>query len=536
MGKVVQNIRASENGPKASDDASPAQDSLRKRYVYKLITNLVGLFIGLVTQAIIPRGLGPKAYGDFNFLTNFFNEILAFLDMGTSIGFYTKLSSRPREFGIVAFYGYFSVIIFLGIIVFVAATTITSTHSRLWPDQQVFYIYLAAVWGILNWGVMVLNKMADAYGVTVSTEIVRVSQKALGLLLIILLYATQTLNLTTFFGYHYLLFIVLAAAFVWVMERSGYSLRRGWRLTRERVRGYGREFYHYSHPLFVYAVVGLIVGVLDRWLLQFFGGSIQQGFYGLSYQIGAICFLFTSAMTPLLTREFSLAFSDRDLTRMAALFRRYVPLLYAIAAYFSCFIAMQAERVVYIMGGKGYAGAATAVFIMSFYPIHQTYGQLSGSVFYATGQTALYRNIGVVFMLLGLPVTYFLIMPAEYFGLNLGGTGLAVKMVALQFVWVNVQLYYNARMLRLSFPRYLGHQLFSVGSLLAAARLADAGTGGIALLRQNVIAGFLVSGVLYTLMVAGMGYAFPALFGLGREDIRSLLESFAGRMERFTRR
>ena len=31
-------------------------DSLRKRYFYKLLTNLIGLPVYLVTQAIIPRG------------------------------------------------------------------------------------------------------------------------------------------------------------------------------------------------------------------------------------------------------------------------------------------------------------------------------------------------------------------------------------------------------------------------------------------------------------------------------------------------
>ena len=99
------------------------------------------------------------------------------------------------------------------------------------------------------------------------------------------------------------------------------------------------------------------------------------------YQIGSLCFLFTGAMTPLFTRELSIAFSNGDLPRMAELFRRYIPMLYSIAAFFSCFIAVQADKVVYIFGGNKFEGAATAVTIMAFYPLHQTYGQLSGSVF-----------------------------------------------------------------------------------------------------------------------------------------------------------
>jgi O-antigen/teichoic acid export membrane protein len=499
------------------------EDSLKKRYLAKLCANLVGLGINLVTQAIIPRGLGPRAYGDFHFLSNFFTQVVGFLDMGTSIGFYTKLSQRQQDFGLVSFYLSFTGIVSFLLIIFVGCIHVTGVYTTLLPDQASFYIYLAAVWGILTWLVQVLNKMADAYGVTVSTEIARIIQKGLGLVLILTLFLMNQLNLTHFFFYHYFILIFLALAFIWVMERSGHSLRRSWKLSLNKIKGYTKEFYSYSHPLFVYALVGLIVGILDRWMLQKFAGSVEQGFYGLSYQIGAVCFLFTSAMTPLITREFAIAFGEKDLREMARLFRRYIPMLYAIAAYFACFIAVQADKVTFIMGGEKFQHAALAVMIMAFYPIHQTYGQLSGSVFYATGQTALYRNIGVAFMLIGLPVTYLLIAPGHMLGLNAGATGLAIKMVVLQFIGVNVQLWFNTRLLKLRFWRYVGHQIVSVGCLLGVAAISmlvvDKGLG----LQNKVVLSFFLSGVFYTLMTGVLGYAQPVLFGLQRRDIRNLL-------------
>lgn len=500
-------------------------DSLKKRYLAKLFVNLIGLIISVVTQAIIPRGLGPTAYGDFSFLSNFFTRIVGFLDMGTSIGFYTKLSQRQQDFGLVSFYLVFTGIVSFLLVVFVGCIHVTGAYITLLPDQTPFYIYLAAVCGILGWIVQVLNKIADAYGVTVSIEIARIVQKVFGLILILTLFFLNQLNLTHFFFYHYFILIFLALAFIWVMERSGHSLRRSWRLTLDQIRAYAKEFYKYSHPLFVYALVGLIVGILDRWMLQKFSGSVEQGFYGLSYQIGAVCFLFTSAMTPLITREFAIAFGEKDLREMARLFRRYIPMLYAIAAYFACFIAVQADKVTFIMGGGKFQHAALAVMIMAFYPIHQTYGQLSGSVFYATGQTALYRNIGVASMLIGLLVTYFLIAPDHMLGLNAGATGLAIKMVALQLIGVNVQLWFNARLLKLRFWRYIGHQIVSVAYLLAVAAISmfviDKGLG----LHDKVILSFLLSGVLYTFIVVILGYAQPVLFGLQRQDIHSLIQS-----------
>lgn len=51
--------------------------------------------------------------------------------------------------------------------------------------EEARYIWLAVVWGLLSWYTKVVNKVMDAYGLTVFSEIVRFQQKVLsvGLLL-----------------------------------------------------------------------------------------------------------------------------------------------------------------------------------------------------------------------------------------------------------------------------------------------------------------------------------------------------------------
>lgn len=320
-----------------------------------------------------------------------------------------------------------------------------------------------------------------------------------------------------------MLLIALGFAFVYIIKRHVSTLWSHWKISKTQTLAYAKEFYQYSHPLFVYALVGLFVGILDRWLLQVFSGSVQQGFYGLSYQIGAVCFLFTSAMTPLIIREFSIAFAKQDIHQMAHLFRRYIPLMYGVAAFFSCFIAIQAENVAYIFGGAKFQDAALAIAIMAFYPIHQTYGQLSGSVFYATAQTGLYRNIGVTFMIIGLPITYFLIAPVDMLGLNAGSTGLAIKMILIQFIQVNVQLYFNSRFLKLSFRKYFTHQLVCISSLLLLAFLSLKAVDYLHI-PSNIVIIILLSGIIYSLAVAALTYFVPSLFGLTRKDLSSFFQ------------
>ena len=80
------------------------EDSLKKRYLYKLGSKFIGFPISFITSAIIPRGLGLKAYGDYSFITDFFTQLFGVANAGTSASLYTKLSQRQKETGLLRFY------------------------------------------------------------------------------------------------------------------------------------------------------------------------------------------------------------------------------------------------------------------------------------------------------------------------------------------------------------------------------------------------------------------------------------------------
>lgn len=496
--------------------------SLKKRYLYKILTNLVGAFVGFISQAIIPRGLGPKSYGDFNFLTSFFGQIVSFLDMGSSSAFYTKISKRPKDLGLISFYSLYSGLIFIIIIISITILSKTAFSSKLWPEQKLLFIYMAAIYAMLNWIVITINNMADAYGITVKVEKIKITQRIFGVIILFLLYYYKQFSLLNFFFYHYIVFIFLGLSFILIIQK--YFNVISLKLKLKEFQNYFLEFYNYCSPLFIYSLFGLFVGLFDRWLLQIFGGSIQQGFYGLAYQIGAFCFLFTGAMTPLLTREFSIAHQENDKTKMAFLFRRYIPVLYSLAAYFSCFVAVHYQDVIRIIGGNRFKEASTVVIIMAFYPIHQTYGQLSGSLFYATGNTKLYRNIGIITMLLGLPLTFFLIAPKEYLGLSAGAKGLALKVVLLQFIGVNIQLYFNTRYLNLSFIKYLFHQIIIIIIFISLAILSYVISSKIMLISNNFLLKFLLSGMIYSGFVILLFRFKPYIFGVTNQDLSRIIK------------
>ena len=494
-------------------------DSLRKRYLFKLTSSLLGFAISIIIQAIVPRGLGPKSFGDYVFLTSVLTQIVLFFDLGNTSAFFVKLSQRPKEFKLAAFYFYFTV---LGFGLFFIAISVISFiplfYKQLFPNQDLLYILIATFYAIFSRVLQVLNNMADAYGLTVQSEKGMMAQKIIGLIIILLLYLTNNLNLINYFLYQYLIIIFLSFLFIWIIRDFGIFKTANWKLSIINIKEYINEFYSYSYPLLIGFLFGFVSGILDRWLLQYFGGSVEQGFYGLSFQISAVSSLFTGAMSMLIMREFSIAFSKNDLIQMSYLFRRFIPLLYSISAYISCFVAIQSDKLIYLMGGSQYNGAYLAVFIMSFYPIHQTYGQLSGSVFLATGQTKKYARLGIISVILGLPMLFFFVASSNFFGLNLGATGLATKMVLIQIVFVNIQLYYNSRLLNLNYWKYLGHQFISVACFITISLIVRWSVDYIFHLNNHILFSFFISGLIYSILVAILVFLKPIIFGIGKND------------------
>lgn len=516
------NLKFNQNNKKKKED------TLRKRYLFKVSANFINSGISAIIQLIVPRSLGPAVYGNFGFMTAFFDNIVNSFSLGSSYWFYTRLSQRKNDKKIIVFYQIVMAIIIFLVLIFVFVTIITNINQKIWPDQSKQIIYLAVVYSIMMWVLDVNSKNMDAWVLTVNAEKVKVIERIIGLVIILILFILNKLNLFTFFIYHYFIITLLMFLYAFIARKSGHSVPVRINIKKEEGKKYARDLYQYTYPLAIYTIASLAAGIVDRWLLQRFGGSIQQGYFTLSLKISAIIVLFTSSLTPLLMREFSIAFGRKDLKNMRVMFGRYLPMMCAITAYLSCFVATQYDKITLIFGGGKYKDAGLVVMIMAFYPIYQAYGQLTSTVYFAIGQTKLYRNIGIFSIVLGLPVVYFFLAPKNMFGLDSGAIGLAIKMVIISIITVNILLYFSTKFLKLSFGKFLLHQIASIVIMLSFAVLSKIGIDRIPILGENVILSFLLSGIVYTILVALTSNYFPILFGMDKESLKRVKDKSVG--------
>jgi O-antigen/teichoic acid export membrane protein len=489
------------------------EDSLKQRYSIKLFTNIISGIIGAILIAIVPKALGPIAYGQFIFLQDFFMKVIGFLDMRSSIAFFTKLSARHTRKELISFYFIYSFMVFLLVFSFVYLANIFDVTTYILPGIPAQYIYFGLVFGFFTWLTQIFIKISDAYALTVSVELIKIGHKVVSLFLLLYFIYSTSFDLYGYFAFHYIALFTFLLILTWLFTKKAIFSKTILNIKELEFKKISKEFIEYCYPLLVSAMIGLIAGIFDIWLLQSTAGSAQTGFYGLAYSLSAMCFVFTSAMTPIIMREFSKSYELKELEKMRKLFYRYIPMLYSIAAYFAIFLSYQSENVLMIFVDEKFKDAFLVLVIMILYPIHQTYGQLSGSIFYATGQTKLMRNISFFIQPLGMAISFGLI-----YLLDLGAVGLAYKMIISQFIGVNIQLYFNSKFLHMDMKHFVLHQLYSVFFFVVLAYIPV-----VVISLDSPLYEFLVSGVVYTLLTIIGVYIFPQVFSTTRDEIKDNL-------------
>ena len=158
---------------------------------------------------------------------------------------------------------------------------------------------------------------------------------------------------------------------------------------------------------------------------------------------------------------------------------------------------------------------------MTLYPIHQTYGQLLGTIYFSSDNTVAYKNINVIFNLFAIFLSFYLIAPKEMFGLDLGSKGLAFRLLIVQFLITNFYLFFCVKLLKINFWKLFFHQFLVIITLFLIAYLSKNFSN---IFSVNAIYSILISFFLYSIIVVMVAWCFPKLFYFNKTLIRNKIK------------
>jgi O-antigen/teichoic acid export membrane protein len=289
----------------------------------------------------------------------------------------------------------------------------------------------------------------------------------------------------------------------------------------ENMRSVASEFLRYCRPLVFLGVVTFIYDFADKWLLQRFGGSAQQGFFQLGNQFANIMFLVSVSIVNIFWKEIAEAWHRQDRSRVALLYRRVTRGLLIVGALGSGLVLPWSRVLTDALLGPNYQLFWPVLAIMLLYPVHVSLGVIGGSTLLAIGQTRLYAVTAAAGMLLSLPVTFYLLAPSTLGGLAAGAWGLAIKIVLLNILTVNFQAFVVSRYLGWRFDWFF--QIYAIVPIIGASFLSKAILTevfrflphGVTHLAVQVLS----ASALYVVTIGCVVWRLPRLLGFSKAEL-----------------
>ena len=491
---------------------------IKVRFLSTFVTNILRAGLSFIAGLVIARTLGPGEYGNFNFLIGSFAALLALVDMASSAAFYTLISQKQRGKKFFVYYAVW-VLFQLFVLLLLVLCLPISFRQKIWFEHPVALILLAllasfAMKRLWEFAAQIGESIRD----TVSVQIRNLALAVAYMICVVVLAGFHVVSIKILLVLNIMLYPLFSALYAWRIYQAGIlSKDRG-----EDLRGVFKEFKSYCSPLVICTWIGFLYSFADYWLLQKFGGSVQQGYYAIGARFAALSLIATVSMLQVFWKEIAEAYSLGNMERVRLLYNRVSRSLYFIGAVISCvMIPFTRERLTLLLG-PAYKAAWLPLSLMFFYPVHQSMGQITGTMLYAMGKTKVQANIGIFFMAISIPTAYILLAPRSAIipGFQLGAIGLALKMVGCQILGVNISAFFVARYTNTAFN--WSHQIIVLLLLLPIGFISKFFAGHILSLASfggYTVLVMVVSGIFYLVIVAILIRYFPSIAGLNMDQI-----------------
>ena len=490
---------------------------MTKRLVFSVVANTTRAIISFATGMIIARNLGPESYGVFSFLLVSFTALISLFDMGSSSAFFSFISKRIRSKKFFMHYAYWLLFQFVLFVVIILIITPEKWLHIIWEGegrQLILIAFIAVFFQHQIWGA--IAQIGESQRLTTKVQMLGVLIAFIHFVFIILLLWQDKLSIDLI--YYLIIFEFIVAT---IVVRLTFALEFA-----DEKTTFNRtlvEYWKFCKPLIPYAWVGVIMSFADNWLLQHFGGAVEQAYYAVASQVAGISLIFTSSVIRILWKEVAEANENNNQERIAYIYKKVNRILFILGASITGFLLPWTKEIIIFLLGNEFVEGAFVMSLMMLYPIHQSLGQINASMYYALELTLDYVLIGIVNMSISIIAIYFMLAPVDATipGLGLGSVGLGFKMVISQFIGVNFLIWWLSRKQGWSFD--FSYQLVGIGLFLLL--------GFVSYLAINMLIGDEIhvlirgsaAGLFYFCSTAVILYKIPWLIGMNNNEVTAYL-------------
>ena len=454
------------------------------------------------TIVLLARWLGPHDYGVMVFLFASFVAFQQLFDMSSTSAFFTFLSGRPRHPKFITFYARWIVIQFGVSLLFVALILPDSAIDFIWQGESKALVVLAFVAAFMqNMSWTVVSQMGEACRETIAVQKINAVVAFGHFIVVVGLWI---------FGKLVLPLVLVAVIIEWSIAcwvaSSIYESSNSHLIDKEEkisVSATFAEFWDYCKYYIPFVWLCFIQDIASTWMLQRWGGAEEQAYYGIGLQFSAVLLIVTFSVLKIFWKEIAEAYHLGDLAKLEMIFFKASKALFLVGAVCSGFIIPWSNEIIVLVLGESYLGGVFAFSLMLIFPVHQSMGQLGNAMLMATQNIKSHVILGMIFSSIGFIVAFIMLSPSV--GLGLAATGLAFKMVFVQFLAVNAKFWVISRIFGWKFN--WASQLIILGSCLSLGLLCKYLVSN--LLELDFIVLLAVSSSIYISIICLLIWSYP---------------------------
>lgn len=402
---------------------------IKSRLIVTLLANFFRGVSTLLIGIVLARLLGVENYGELTFLIATSLSIKQLLDLGSSSAFFTFLSQKTRSIRfLLSFFSFFfgKYILIAVVIVFILPEYWV---GNIWVGNSSLNVIIALTSVSLQsdfWPIC--SQLLESQRKTIPAQLIFVATQLMQIFLIFVLHHIGRLDLQTYLLYMGLLWLfggLLATVFYKPSSACGPS-----EATRSLLDGYVK----FCLPVAPVIIVTFLGELLERWMLQLWGGATQQSYFSVALQVSSISLLITTSFIRIFWKEIAETFYRGNKELGLEFYIEARRAVFYIGAIMAAALIPWSHEILLMLYGTSYVGGKWPLMILMFYSIHQSLGQIDSSFIMATGKTSLAVWANILLVPIGLLTSFFLMANTKliFFGLDLGATGLALKMVLIQ--------------------------------------------------------------------------------------------------------
>ncbi len=421
---------------------------MQSRIIFKVISTGLNFLMSIVMGILVPRVLGPSIYGDISYIVATYGFLFQLFMFTSSTAYIYFLSHNKYHINDVNTFYFIFLVIISTIVAIVGLITINSELGimYLWNGlDNKYLLYLGLILGIFSQLQTRLIEFSDSTAQTILSEKIKLLSKFLIVLSIVSFIFFDILDIYTYFILSILNFVLFVMLFI---KYINFTFAR---VNKKTIVSIFEDFYIYLKPLIIFTLVASIYSYLGKYVLQSSSGSLEQGYYNFAFQLALIPVTFITSIMSIYMSEMTKKFKDNDIQGVKDIFLNNIFKIYAIHAFISFFMIVNAEDIILLTVGKSFLGAVGALQALSVFSLLHTFGMLSGNLFFSSGRNKQYSIINSMTMILGIMYLGYIL-----FSSSLDAKHLALVMASFYFIRVLIQLYMNMSFLDIDKLYFIG--------------------------------------------------------------------------------